>query len=316
MNDSEIRAFLTVALMASLADDACDDRERAALKSLAGRLGEGRIDLTDVYDDVLVRKISITDAVKPITTAEARRQAYETAVAVVAADGVHSPAEGVFLGDLAAALGQPAGQAQGYVKQADAVAEASGVASASGAEPVRLVQGQVMPDASALDRQIVSASVTNAALELLPESLASMAILPLQVKLVYQIGKAYGYELDQGHIKEFVATLGVGLTGQYLEQFGRKLLGGLLGTVLGGVGRGVGHQAASSGMAFATTWAIGQLARQYYGGGRTLDAGRLKAAFAPLLAEGQGLIAKYGGEIAERARTIDVRNLPALIKTA
>jgi len=316
MNDSEIRAFLTVALMASLADDACDDRERAALKSLAGHLGEGRIDLTDVYDDVLVRKISITDAVKPITTAEARRQAYETAVAVAAADGVHSPAEGVFLGDLAAALGQPAGQAQGYVKQADAVAEASGVASASGAEPVRLVQGQVMPDASALDRQIVSASVTNAALELLPESLASMAILPLQVKLVYQIGKAYGYELDQGHIKEFVATLGVGLTGQYLEQFGRKLLGGLLGTVLGGVGRGVGHQAASSGMAFATTWAIGQLAKQYYGGGRTLDAGRLKAAFAPLLAEGQGLIAKYGGEIAERARTIDVRNLPALIKTA
>jgi len=316
MNDSEIRAFLTVALMASLADDACDDHERAALKILAGRLGQGRIDLTDVYDDVLVRKISIADAVKPLTTAEARRQAYETAVAVAAADGVHSPAEGVFLGDLAAALGQPAGQAQGYVKQADAVAEASGVAGASGAEPVRVMQGQVMPDASTLDRQIVSASVTNAALEMLPESLASMAILPLQVKLVYQIGKAYGYELDQGHIKEFVATLGVGLTGQYLEQFGRKLLGGLLGTVLGGVGRGVGHQAASSGIAFATTWAIGQLAKQYYGGGRTLDAARLKAAFAPLLAEGQGLIAKHVGEIAERARTIDVRNLPALIKTA
>ena len=171
-----------------------------------------------------------------------------------------------------------------------------------------------MPDATALDQKIVSASVTNAALELLPESLASMAILPLQVRLVYQIGKAYGYELDQGHIKEFVATLGVGLTGQYLEQFGRKLLGGLLGTVLGGVGRGVGHQAASSGMAFATTWAIGQLAKQYYGGGRTLDAAKLKAAFAPLLEQGQGLIGKYGGEIAERARTIDVRNLPALIR--
>ena len=47
-----------------------------------------------------------------------------------------------------------------------------------------------MPDAATLDKQIVSASVTNAALELLPESLASMAILPLQVRLVYQIGKA------------------------------------------------------------------------------------------------------------------------------
>jgi hypothetical protein len=67
-------------------------------------------------------------------------------------------------------------------------------------------------------------------------------------------------------------------------------------------------------MAFATTWALGQLAKQYYGGGRTLDAGKLKAAFAPLLEQGQGLIGRYGGEIAERARTIDVRNLPALIR--
>jgi len=313
MNDSEIRAFLTIALMAAFADGAKDDRERAALRSLATRLGEGRIDLVDVYDDVLVRKISIADAVRPLTP-ETRRQAYETAVAVADADGVHSPAEGAFLRELAVALGVPAQEAQGYIGQADAVAEAAGVASASGSEPARQVSGHVMPDVAALDRQIVNAAVTNAALELLPESLASMAILPLQVRLVYQIGKAYGYELDQGHIKEFVATLGVGLTGQYLEQFGRKLLGGLLGTVLGGMGRAVGHQTASSGMAFATTWALGQLAKQYYSGGRVLDAGKLKAAFAPLFEQGQGLIGRYGSEIAERARTIDVRNLPALIR--
>jgi uncharacterized protein (DUF697 family)/tellurite resistance protein len=316
MTDVEIRAFLTVALMAALADGANDERERAALKTLAGRLAGSRIDLADVYDEVLVRKISIADAVRPITTPEARRRAYETAVAVADADGVHSPAEGEFLDDLAAALGVSKNDAQGYVAQADAVAAAAGVEAATGAEPVHEVQGHVMPDVAALDQKIVSASITNAALELLPESLASMAILPLQVRLVYQIGKAYGYELDQGHIKEFIATLGVGLTGQYLEQFGRKLLGGLLGAVLGGVGRGVGHQAASSGMGFATTWALGQLAKQYYGGGRTLDGEKLKAAFAPLLQQGQGLIGKYGGEIAERARTIDVRNLPALIKTA
>jgi len=300
--------------MAALADGGNDDRERAALKSLVARLGEGRIDLADVYDDVLVRKISIADAARPLITTETRKQAYETAVAVAAADGATSSAEAAFLRDLAAALGLPAQDAQGYVAQADAVAGAAGVPSARGAEPVREVQGHVMPDVAALDKQIVSASITNAALELLPESLASMAILPLQVRLVYQIGKAYGYELDQGHIKEFIATLGVGLTGQYLEQFGRKLLGGLLGTVLGGVGRGVGHQAASSGMSFATTWALGQLAKQYYGGGRTLDAAKLKAAFAPLLEQGQGLLGKYGGEIAERARTIDVRSLPALLR--
>jgi uncharacterized protein (DUF697 family)/tellurite resistance protein len=314
MNDSEMRAFLTIALMAALADGGKDDREGAALKSLVGRLGEGRIDLADVYDDVLVRKISIADAVRALTTPETRRQAYETAVAVANADGVHSPLEGAFLRDLTAALGLSVQEAQRYIAQADGVAEAAGVAGAGGSEAVRQMSGHVTPDAAALDQQIVNASVTNAALELLPESLATMAILPLQMRLVYQVGKAYGYELDQGHIKEFIAVLGVGLAGQYIEQFGRKLLGGLLGTVLGGLGRAVGHQSASSGMAFATTWALGQLAKQYYGGGRSLDAGTLKAAFAPLFEQGQGLIGRYGGEIAERARTIDVRDLPALIR--
>ena len=121
--------------MSALADGANDERERAALKSLAGRLGEGRIDLTDIYDDVLVRKISIADAVRPLATPEARRQAYETAVAVADADGAHSPAEGEFLRDLAAALGLPAQEAQGYVAQADAIAAAAGVADRGGAEP-------------------------------------------------------------------------------------------------------------------------------------------------------------------------------------
>jgi hypothetical protein len=59
------------------------------------------------------------------------------------------------------------------------------------------------------------------------------------MRLVYRIGQAYGYELDSGHVKDFLATVGVGLTSQYLEQAGRKLLGGLLGRVAGGLGRGI-----------------------------------------------------------------------------
>jgi uncharacterized protein (DUF697 family) len=168
-------------------------------------------------------------------------------------------------------------------------------------------------DAAAIEQQVVDASITNAALELLPESLASMAILPLQVRLVYKIGKQYGYELDQGHIKEFIAALGVGLTGQYLEQFGRKLLGGLLGSVLGGLGRAAGRQAASSGMAFASTWAIGQVAKQYYASGRKLDLDKLKQAFSPLVQQGQSMVQQYGPQIAERAKSINLKALPQLI---
>jgi len=293
---AEIDGVFTLALLAALADGNADERERAHLREVATRIGGDRIDLS-VLDRAPGARPSIAEAVRPLSTPEARRHAYEVAVG-------RSDRDGAFLRDLAAALGLPAVSAQSFVAEADAIAAA----------PAAAVAGTVMPDAAALDKQILDASITNAALEILPETLASMAILPLQVRLVYRIGTAYGYELDQGHIKEFIAALGVGLAGQYLEQFGRKLLGGMLGAALGGIGRAAGHQAASSGMTFATTWAIGQVAKQYYGGGRTLDAAKLKAAFAPLLAQGQALVDRYGGDIAQRARSIDVRNLPALFK--
>lgn len=305
--DAEINSLLTIALTAAFADGAKDDRERTRLRELASRLAGDRIDLAELDRKVLLERAPLAEIVRPLATPEVRRYAYELAVAVVDADGVHNDAEGAFLRDLASALGLPADAAAKTVADADAIA-------ATTAAPA--VEGKVMPDAAALDRKILDASITSAALELLPETLASMAILPLQVRLVYRIGQAHGYELDQGHVKELLAALGVGLTGQYLEQFGRRLLGGLLGSVLGGVGRAVGHQAASSGISFATTWALGQLAKQYYGGGRTLDMDKLEAAFAPLVGQGRALVQRYGGEIAERARSIDVSHLPALISRA
>ncbi len=317
MTDSEVRATMTIALMAAFVDGLNDDRERTSVKALAARMGEGRIDLADVYEDVLARKVTIAQAIAPLASVEARRTAYEAAVAVADADGSHTPAEAVFLRDLAQALGLSANDADAYLVRADALADAASPAPSSVAaapEPIRNVDGHIEPNVAELDQQILNASITNAALELLPETLASMAILPLQIRLVYQIGKAYGYELDQGHIKEFAATLGIGLTGQYLEQFGRRILGGILGGVLGGVGRSVGRQAASSGIAFATTWAMGQIAKQYYGGNRTLDADKLRAAFAPLVDRGKELAARYLPQIEQRAQTINVQNLPALIK--
>ena len=313
MSPAETRALLTIALMTAFADGMKDERERARVGDLANRLPVEGIDLPALHRDVASGKVSLDEAVKPLAGDRGLALlAYEMAVGVADADGVHTPAEGAFLDRLAAALGVPAAKAKEIVQDADAVAAASSipaVAPAAAAAPAT----PVAADTAALDKRILDASITNAALELLPESIATMAIMPLQARLVYNIGKAYGYELDQGHIKEFAATLGVGVTGQYLEQIGRRILGGVLGGVLGGMGRSIGRQAASSGMAFATTWAIGQVARQYYGGGRTLDADKLKAAFQPLLSQGKSMIATYAPQIEERARSIDLKKLPSLI---
>lgn len=143
-----------------------------------------------------------------------------------------------------------------------------------------------------------------------------MAIIPLQMKLVYRIGKANGYELDRGHVKDFLATAGVGLTSQFLEQAGRKLLGGLLGKVGGGLARGVGNQAVSSGMTFASTYALGHVAKRYYAGGRTLSTEMLKDSYARIVSEGKNLHAQYLPAIQQQARTLDTTKVLAMVRGA
>jgi uncharacterized protein (DUF697 family) len=161
---------------------------------------------------------------------------------------------------------------------------------------------------------ILNSSILNGALELLPQTLATMAIIPLQMKMVYRIGKAHGFELDRGHVKDFLATVGVGLSSQYLERFGRRLASGLFGRIGGSLGRRLGSAAVGSAFSFATTYALGQVAKTYYAGGRTLGAQRLKETFASLLGEAKTLEARYLPEIRERARTINPAALLDLVR--
>jgi uncharacterized protein (DUF697 family)/tellurite resistance protein len=322
MGPQETRSILTIALMAAFADGLKDERERAAVKRVAEALGpEAGLDLPALYRDVLMSKPDLAQVAAGLQADPARQLAYEMAVGICDADGAQGPAERDFLQTLAAALNINGAAAAATSAQADAVADAAfepapvaTAAAAGAAAATGTVTGRSsLPDAE-MDKLIVNASITNAALELLPESIASMAIIPLQVRLVYRIGKSYGYPMDTSNAKDFIATLGVGLTGQYLEQFGRKLLGGLLGGIGGGLGRGLGRQAASSGMSFATTYAIGRVAQRYYAGGRTLDATMLKQAFAGLLDEARGLAPRYREQIEQKAATIDTRSLASLVK--
>ena len=318
MDTAQTRSILTVALMAAFADGLKDDRERAAVKQVADALGgESGIDLPALYRDVLLSRPDLAQVVAPLQAPEARQYAYEMAVGIANADGVQNAAETDFLQRLAKALQLPATQASAAAATADAVASAA-ASDPDPVAPVGAAAGTVLGKASLsqaeLDKLILNAAVTNAALEILPESIATMAIIPLQMRLVYRIGRSYGYPMDMSNAKDFAATLGIGLTGQYLEQVGRKLLGGLLGGLAGGLGRSVGHQAASSGLAFATTYALGRVAQRYYEGGRTLDGAALKETFTALLAEARGMAPQYRQQIEQTASTIDTRSLASLIK--
>ncbi len=311
MDPEQKRAVLTLCLMAAFADGGKDDRERAQIKRIAESLGsEGGLDVAAIYQDVLMKKPAVETVAGVLVTPEARQFAYEMAVGVCEADGATSEAERAFLARLAQALTLDAAPARALVAQADAVA----AAPLAGGLPEGLVVAAAPADAAALDASILRYAIMNGALELLPQSLASMAIIPLQMKMVYEIGKAHGYELDRGHVKDLLATLGVGLTSQYVEQFGRKLVGGLLGKLGGGLLSGMGRASTGAAFSFATTYALGQVAKRYYAGGRTIDAAGLQQAFAGMLGEAKQLQSKYAGQIAEQARTLDVNRVLAAIR--
>ena len=310
MEPIQQRAILTVCLMAAAADNYDDDRERAAIQRVADGLGGA--DLAALHDDIVRAKPDLAALASALSTPEARQQAYDAAVGIVNADGASSMREREFLATLSQALGLDAASAQALAQQASAVAS---IPPSSNALDGALVSA--VPASSAdLDAMILNYAILNGALELLPQTLASMAIIPLQMRMVYRVGKAHGFELDQGHIKDLLATVGVGLTSQYLEQFGRKLVGGLLGKVGGGLLGGLGSASTGAAFSFATTYALGQVAKRYYGGGRTIDTAGLQQAFADMLGRAKQLQGNYAAQITEQARTLDLSKVMSAIRGA
>jgi len=227
MRAEDQKAILAIALHAAFADGAKDDREREEIRRIAESLASASpaIDLRALYQDVLLKRFGLDQAVAALSDDGLRHYAYEMALCVCEADGRTTDAERRFLDQLKAGLGLGNDQAREIEREVDPFVAATATVTASGSG-----SGS---DNAELDQSILNYALLNGALELLPQSWASMAIIPLQIKMVYGVGQAHGVALDQGHIKEFIAAAGVGLTSQYLEQFGRKLLGGLLGKVAG-----------------------------------------------------------------------------------
>ncbi len=332
MNPQQKKSILTIALFAAFADGDKDEREREHIRQLTQSLADETHtpDLARLYQDVLLKRVSLSDAAAALDDPDHRQLAYEMAVCVCDADGTQSAAERRFLAELKNKLGLGAAQTEAVEREADALA-AEPLAAAAGALLPALVKApraaqsaggvaamSVIPNTSEteLDKSILNYSILNGALELLPQSWASMAIIPLQIKMVYRIGKAYGNELDKGHIKEFLATVGVGLTSQYLEQIGRKLLGGLLGKAAGRMVGGLGRAATGVAFSFATTYALGQIARRYYAGGRTMSTALLQESFRDLLGPAKQLQAQYLPQIQQKAGTIDAGQIMALVRSS
>ncbi len=318
------QALLAIMVHAAMADGEKSQVERDFVRDLSLQLDEqgGAKQLAQAVQAALLGRLSAQQAAAQLQDPMHRQLAYEWATAVCHADGLCSPAEAAFLQQLKTHLqlggAEPEATAHTQALAQAAYAEEAAAplhAPASAATVAALPSAPAAAPAPAVDNAaILHYAILNGALELLPQSWASMAIIPLQIKMVYRVGQAHGVSLDQGHIKEFIAAAGVGLTSQYIEEFGRKLLGGLLGKAGGKLLGGLGSQATGMAFSFASTYALGHLAKRYYAGGRVMSTDLLRQTYQGLLSSGKTLQQQHLGDIRARASTLDAGEVMRMVR--
>jgi uncharacterized protein (DUF697 family) len=252
---------------------------------------------------------SVLMLARSLSSDDARRAAYEIAVAVCNADGAAGAKEVAFLQELSGAMGTGAATAE--VSAIASVAALSGSVHA----PPAPASATPQPQPGELDALILDQAILTAALEILPDRLSNMAILPLQLRLVYQIGQRHGQQLDAGQVKDLAATFGMGAAAQVMESLVRKTFGRLSGGLLGGVIGGATGLAAGAAVSFTATYALGHAAAQYYAQNRSLSTADLKALFARFQQEAETLFPKVQERVQTVARGTNLQSVLGSLRT-
>ena len=71
-----------------------------------------------------------------------------------------------------------------------------------------------------------------------------------------------------------------------------------------------------SAFSFATTYALGQLAKRYYAGGRVMNTLVLQDTFQTLLGPAKQMQTQYLPQIQQKARTLDMGRVMAMVRGA
>lgn len=301
MTPTDAEIIITIAAQAAVADGTRSQAELAQISSAATRLGLPNAEA--MVQQAASAPEDVQQLAKSLSSDDARRAAYEIAMAVCHADGAAGAKEVAFLEQLSAALGT-----------AGSTAEVSAIASV--ATMTAQVQAPPMPPGATpqpqpgeLDQMILDQAILTAALEILPDRLSNMAILPLQLRLVYQIGQRHGQQLDAGQVKDLAATFGIGAAAQLMESLVRKTFGKLSGGLLGGMLGGATGLAAGATVSFAATYALGHAAAQYYAQGRSLSTADMKALFARFQQEAETLFPKVQDRVQVVARGTNLQSV-------
>ncbi|MBX2797663.1 MAG: DUF697 domain-containing protein [Myxococcales bacterium] len=136
----------------------------------------------------------------------------------------------------------------------------------------RIMRGDY-DDASAEERSqavrmsIQACAVASAAVTIQPFPLVDTALLaPIQIGMVQAIGRIHGHRLDTKSVLEILSTLGASIVAQNAIMAAAKFVP-FLGWVV------------TISMAYALTWAIGEVSDHYFSSGRGATSEELRERF-------------------------------------
>lgn len=302
MKTSDHAPLIAIAMLASRADGQSGSAEQNAVDDVVARIGNP--DVTALARQVESGQLRVADIASRLSDDEVRRTAYEGALTIINADGVATDLEKTFLTELRSALGI----------SGDDVADVTRTAETLAATPVQEVRTGT-PPAGPMDDLILQQAILTGALEILPDSLASIAILPLQLRLVFQVGQRHGQRLDLDQVKDLAGALGIGVAAQSVQGAALRLIGGLAGGMLGGMVGGAARVATGAVMSFSTTYALGYVADKYYSQGRSLSAADLKALFDRFQAEAKTIYPRVEEQVRRQAGTLNLNSLLQSLRT-
>jgi uncharacterized protein (DUF697 family) len=305
LTEQERSATVAICILAAFADGSLSENERNEIKRVAEKFSSDGLNLSDAYQEALAGTLSLRDAAARVQSTNGKALAHEMAVCICHVDRAETAEEKNFLATLRRELNLDAETAARFQ------ASAAALGAAAMRQPPMIKE--VAKDDQELDAMILNRAILTGALELMPQRLATMAIVPVRIRTVYSIGKKYGYDLDWSHAKEFLATVGVGMASQMVEGYLSRLVTGMTRRMAGKWVASLAGQATESAFAFATTYALGHAAKAYYASGRTLTTGQLRNVFSTMLKQGESMKAQYLGPISEQARSLNVADLIPLV---
>lgn len=285
MGISENEAVASLKILAAMAraDGSVHNDER---KSLAAALDSLELEKPVKVEELLAdtARVDVAAELGKLSSAEAREQIYRSAFFMAHADGTCTKEEQAIL---------------------DLIAEEAGVSPEQRASLARifapprssLVPSKVEPIVDPglrgvkVTEQISKYAILSAILGAFPVPgfaiVTDLAVIALQLKMIRDIGRLWGHEVDRNAAKSILYGVGLGT--------GARLAVNNLAKLLPGWGSAIGATTS-----FASTFALGRVIEKFFNADASVDIASLKEDFAAAQKEGKAQYKERMAEIAAK----------------